>query len=208
MDVISDLSTSIELTFDVTDQVKTNIDMFRTHLDIQKCAITSCGYCPDSLPDEAKTITKCFNRNVRKYKSIIHEIRGDIVATARTLENEEVFPQMESSPRIHQQEASNRVITYQPTTFAYPHPPAPLQPQAAAYKQTAAFVHPALYSFKQPPPSPPAGSQQIYQCQEAVPLRNYPQKRGLTSYSTDYDTEISSQQTVTPAVIDTGIKKN
>ncbi|CAC5369322.1 unnamed protein product [Mytilus coruscus] len=113
----------------------------------------------------------------------------------------------ESSPRIHQQEASNRVITYQPTTFAYPHPPVPLQPQAAAYKQTAAFVHPALYSFKQPPPSPPAGSQQIYQCQEAVPLRNYPQKRGLTSYSTDYDTEISSQQTVTPAVIDTGIKK-
>ncbi|CAC5411277.1 unnamed protein product [Mytilus coruscus] len=94
MNVISDLSTSIELTFDVTDQVKTNIDMFRTHLDIQICAITSCGYCPDSLPDEAKTITKCFNRNVRKYKSIIHEIRGDIVATARILENEEVFPQM------------------------------------------------------------------------------------------------------------------
>ncbi|CAG2245749.1 unnamed protein product [Mytilus edulis] len=42
----------------------------------------------------------------------------------------------QSSPRIHQQEASSRVITYQPTTFAYPHPPAPLQPQAAANKHT------------------------------------------------------------------------
>ncbi|CAC5411278.1 unnamed protein product [Mytilus coruscus] len=123
-----------------------------------------------------------------------------------------IFPAVkaaeESSSRIHQQEASSWVITHQPTTFAYPHPLEPFQPQAAAYRQTSAFMHPALHAIKQPPPSPPAGSQQIYQCQEAVPLSNYPQKRGLTSYSTDYDTEISSKQTMTPAVIDTGMKKN
>ncbi|CAG2219528.1 unnamed protein product [Mytilus edulis] len=74
----------------------------------------------------------------------------------------------ESSHRIQQQEASSRVTTYQPTsTFAYPFPPAPLQPQAVAYKQSAAFIHPSLNAFRQPPPSPPAGSsQQIYECEE------------------------------------------
>ncbi|VDI38010.1 Hypothetical predicted protein [Mytilus galloprovincialis] len=92
----------------------------------------------------------------------------------------EIYLNVKPSPRIHQQEASSRVITYQPTTFAYPHPPAPLQPQAATNKKTVVFVHPDLYSYKQPPPSPPAGSQQIYQCQEAVPLRNCTRKGGWT----------------------------
>ncbi|CAG2219525.1 unnamed protein product [Mytilus edulis] len=157
MDVISDLSTSIELTIDVTDQVKTNIDMFRTHVDIHKCVITSCSYCPDSLPDEAKRITKSLHIGF------------------------------------------SRVTTHQPTSiFVYPFPPAPLQPQTVAYKQSAAFIHPSLNAFRQPPPSPPAGScQQIYECEEVVPTRNYHQKRGFT-HSTDY-----IQHTFTPAVKDT-----
>lgn len=49
-------------------------------------------YCShDSLQNEAKTITKWFNRNVRWCKSIIHELRGDIVATAMILEKEGVL---------------------------------------------------------------------------------------------------------------------
>ncbi|VDI56327.1 Hypothetical predicted protein [Mytilus galloprovincialis] len=109
-----------------------------------------------------------------------------------------------SSHRIQQQEASSRVTPCQPTsTFAYPFPPTPLQPQAVAYKQSAVFIHPSLNAFRQPLPSPPAGScQQIYECEEVVPTGNYPQKRGFT-HTTDY-----IQQTVTPAVIDAGIKKN
>ncbi|CAC5400610.1 unnamed protein product [Mytilus coruscus] len=148
--------------------------MFRIHLDIQKSAITSCGYCPDSQQDEAQTITK-YNKFG---KALLNGIclGLDEIDTLLSIRSDldslkTIFPAKkaaeESSPRIPQQEASSRAISYQPPTP---------QPQASTYKQ-AAVSHPEMYSIKQPPPSPPAGSRQLYQCQEAVPLRDYPQER-------------------------------
>ncbi|VDH93026.1 Hypothetical predicted protein [Mytilus galloprovincialis] len=50
----------------------------------------------------------------------------------------------ESSHRIQQQEASSRVTTYQPTSHLPTFSTSTLQPQAVAYKQSAAFIHPSL----------------------------------------------------------------
>ncbi|VDI19526.1 Hypothetical predicted protein [Mytilus galloprovincialis] len=136
MDAISDLSTSIELTINVTDQVKTNIDMLRTHLDIQKCVKTSCSYCPDSLPDEAKRITR---------------------------ESSHRIQHQEKSSRMAIQQPTRTFVAYpfppapvQPTsTFAYPFPPAPVQPTSTfAYPIPPAPVQPTS-TFAYPiPPAP------------------------------------------------------
>ena len=82
-----------ELSRNVIDEVKLNINKFNNHLEVKNNKIMLFSECSESIETEISILQHSICDNVRIYKSLLFEIRDDIYAMVGVIRNADVFPE-------------------------------------------------------------------------------------------------------------------
>ena len=82
-----------ELSRNVIDEVKLNINTFNNHLDVKNSKSMLFSECSESIETEISILQHSICDNVRIYKSLLFEIRDDIYAMVGVIRNVDVFPE-------------------------------------------------------------------------------------------------------------------